>query len=190
MTAARSKGSKPLDGPDRLYAFADEVDVAEADDTAEQEARIETWVTFGLAGEEYALPVSAAREILRVGTITRVPHAPYTVRGVVNVRGKVLPVIDFRLRLGLGRTEVTDQSRILVTSSRNRLLGLLVDSVDQVAHLDLTTAEPPPEDVMTEQSQYIMGVCQQDERMIILLDVERVLLIPDSLEAVNRSTER
>ncbi len=187
--ASKDKGKstgedEKFQGPERIYDFADSL----ADDTRKREndkvaaARMETWVTFRLAGELFALPVRVAREILRVSTITRVPHAPHTVRGIINMRGRVVPVVDFRVRLGLPDTDVSPKSRILITSIRNRVLGLLVDEVEQVVSLDANAVAPPPDDVMTNQSDYIVGVYHLDDRLVILLDVERVLLVPDSLQ--------
>ena len=161
-------------GPDALYEFADAV-AAQAEAPVRRPQRIETWVALELAGETYALPVSSVLEILRVPGITRVPHSPRVIRGVTNMRGKVLPVVDLRIRLGMPAVEVGPQSRILVASSRGRLLGLLVDAVQQVERIDREAVQPPPADVMTAQSDYIVGVCQLGERLVILLDVELVL---------------
>jgi len=142
--------------------------------------RIETWVTFALGGETFGLPVASVLEILRVAGITRVPHAPRVVRGVTNMRGKVLPVVDLRVRLGMEVAEITSQSRILVASSRGRLLGLLVDAVNQVDRIDRNAVQPPPPDVMTTQSDYIIGVSQLGERLVILLDVDLVLIVHEA----------
>lgn len=171
-------------GPKRIYDFADSLtdDAKKNKDDKVVAARLETWVTFRLAGELFALPVTAAQEILRVSTITRVPHAPHTVRGIINMRGRVVPVVDFRVRLGLPIADVSPRSRILIASTRNRLLGLLVDEVEQVVSLDANAVAPPPDDVMTNQSEYIVGVYHLDDHLLILLDVERVLLVPDSLQ--------
>lgn len=189
--ATRSRESSPLTapadeftGPARVYAFADsiqkrEAEAAEADKRSE---RLETWVSFFLAGEAFALPVTAVRELLRVSTITRVPHAPFPVRGIINMRGRVVPVVDLRVRLGLPQAELGPASRILIASSRDRLLGFLVDAVLEVVSLDLNAVEAPPADVMTEQSEYIIGLYHLGDRLLILLDVGRVLLIPDSLQ--------
>ena len=141
---------------------------------------VETWVTFDVAGETYALPVGSVLEILRVAGITRVPHAPAVVRGVTNMRGRVLPVIDLRVRLGIAATDAGPQSRILVASSRGRLLGLLVDAVRHVERIDRGSVQPPPADVMTPQSDYITGVCHIGERLIVLLDADLVLVIAGS----------
>ncbi|MHB0970326.1 MAG: chemotaxis protein CheW [Thermoanaerobaculia bacterium] len=170
-----------LAAPDRLYQFADAV-VAEQPKETTVAQKLETWVTFLLEGEIFALPVTHVIEILRVSGITRVPHAPLTVRGVTNMRGRVLPVIDLRVRLGLAAAGVSAESRILVVSSRGRLLGLLVDGVHQVMRLDRLAVEAPPTDVMTAQSDYIVGVYHLEQELAILLDVDRVLLVPTSIQ--------
>lgn len=180
------------DAPDRLYAFADDVEREQQGTRSPAvEQRIETWVTFTLGGESFGLPVTHVQEILRVGTITRVPHAPAPVRGVTNLRGRVLPVVDLRIRLGLAPVPVEAASRVLVVLSRGRQLGLLVDSVQQVARLDRNKVQPPPPDVMTASSDYFLGVCTLAGSLVILLDVDRVLLIREKacLERANERSE-
>lgn len=167
---------------ERIFVFADEI---EADAEAEEAAppvRRETWVSFGLAGETFALPVDPVHEVVRPSSITRVPHAPFPIRGVTNLRGRVVPVVDLRLRLELAPGEITRASRIVVVGSRGRRLGLLVDSVQQVVHIEVDRIQPPPDDVMTVQSDYIFGVYhpdEKDEELILLLDVDRVLIIKE-----------
>jgi purine-binding chemotaxis protein CheW len=172
-----------------ILEFADSVEreTAKPGNGRHAAEALETWVTFKLDREAFGLPVSHVQEILRVATITRVPHAPITVRGVTNMRGRVLPVVDLRVRLGLHEAETDDHSRILVVSSHGRLLGLLVDSVQQVVRLDRNHMQPPPPDIMTHRSEYILGVYHMQDELVILLDVDRVLVIQDSLqeEAVN-----
>ena len=160
-------------------SFADSLQ-AGAEEEPAKKVRLETWVTLSLADETFALPVAPVREILRISSITRVPHAPHPIRGVTNLRGRVIPIIDLRIRLQLPEKEMTRSSRIVVVSSRGRLLGLLVDSVHQVVHLDLDLVQPPPDDVMTAQSDYISGVYHVEDELVLLLDVDRVLVIRDS----------
>ncbi len=163
--------------PRRIFAFADGL---ERGATAEPEAapvRLETWVAFSLAGEVFALPVAPIREVVRVASITRVPHAPKPIRGVTNRRGRVIPVIDLRLRIELPPAALGRASRVIVVSSRGRLLGLLVDAVHQVIHIDLEQVQPPPDDVMTVQSDYLSGVFHMDDQLILLLDIDRALII-------------
>ncbi len=167
--------------PRRIFAFADSLEAG----TAEPEAapvRLETWVAFSLAGEVFALPVTPIREVVRVSSITRVPHAPKPIRGVTNRRGRVIPVIDLRMRIELPAAELGRASRVIVVSSRGRLLGLLVDAVHQVVHIDLEKVQPPPDDVMTVQSDYLSGVYHLDDQLILLLDVDRALIIQGPAE--------
>jgi purine-binding chemotaxis protein CheW len=178
----RALGQRELEaptGPDRVYAFADQVRDLEAVEEPQAEEPEETWITFRLTGETFAFPVGAIDEVLRVQSVTRVPHAPYPVRGITNHRGRVLPVVDLRLRLFLDQADLSRSSRILVTRSRARFIGLLVDTVLQLVQIRPSAISPPPDDVMTEQSYYLRGVCDVDKELLILLDVERILEIRD-----------
>ncbi len=145
----------------------------------EVERELETWVTCHVEREIFALPVRQIQEILRVDKLTRVPHAPFPVRGVTNMRGHVLPVVDLRRRLGLEEVEIGRASRILVIDSKGRLVGLMVDAVQEVTEIDRLRVEEPPDDVMTDQSYYIQGVYHRGEDLFILLDADRVLEIRD-----------
>jgi len=191
-TKAVVPASPTPEGPDRLFAFADSLRrLRDNDGNGEKpEEHLETWVTFMLQGEYFGLPVTHVLEILRVTSITRVPHAPRPVRGVTNMRGKVLPVVDLRLRLGLVDSALTEHNRILVVSAHKHLMGLLVDSVQQVVRISPGKIQPPPPDVMTEKSDYIQGVYHLQESIVILLDVERMLIIRDSLQSENSAVDR
>lgn len=172
--------SPPL-GPTRIYSFADSLErrASAAAAPAVPSERPESWVTFELAGEIYALPVARIQEIQRARGITRVPHAPPPVRGIANLRGKVLVVVDLRLRLGLPPAVPDERSRILVVSSRQRSLGLLVDAAHQVLGLLPSRIEAPPADLMDERSAYLAGVVQLDDSLVIALDIDQLLLVPD-----------
>ncbi len=175
------------DDPRRIFAFADGLQQGASEPQAAP-VRLETWVAFSLAGEVFALPVAPVREVVRVDTITRVPHAPKPIRGVTNRRGRVIPVIDLRLRIELPPTELARASRVIVVSSRGRLLGLLVDAVHQVIHINLEQVQPPPDDVMTVQSDYLSGVYHLDDQLILLLDIDRALIIQSAPEPAASST--
>ncbi len=180
--AAAGTAEAPAPSPreeERIFTFADSL-AAQEEEEKVAPVRLETWMTFSLAGETFALPVDPVHEVLRLSSITRVPHAPFPIRGVTNLRGRVVPVIDLRIRLELPEGEVTRSSRIVVVGSRGRRLGLLVDSVHQVVHLDVDRVQPPPDDVMTVQSDYIRGVYHLEEQLILLLDVDRVLIIRET----------
>ncbi len=166
--------------PSRIFTFADTLEQGTAEaETESAPVRLETWVAFSLAGEVFALPVEPVREVVRVTSLTRVPHAPQPIRGVTNMRGRVIPVIDLRLRIELPPKELDRASRVIVVRSRGRQLGLLVDAVHQVIHIDLNQVQPPPEDVMTVQSDYLSGVYHLDDQLILLLDIDRALIIRD-----------
>lgn len=131
--------------------------------------------TFYLAREEYGVDVKQVQEIRRVAEITSVPRAPEFVRGVINLRGRILPVLDLRRRLGLGEVVVERASRIVVVRVKERLLGLLVDGASQVLKIPVSQVEPAPEEVVQKGGDYIRGVAKLADRLIILVDLERLL---------------
>jgi purine-binding chemotaxis protein CheW len=175
-----NKEVEAFTGPERIFSFADKLkEKQEAETPVLVEEKYETWVVFTLESEHYALPVANVQEMLRATKITRVPDAPYPVRGITNMRGKLLPVVDLRLRLGLKKAKINDKSRILVTESNGRTIGLLVDSVEQVSRFALSAIKPPPKDIVTKKTKYITGIYYLNETPIILLDAYQVLLIYD-----------
>jgi len=133
------------------------------------------YVTFFLGKEEYALPISEVQEIDRVLDITRVPNAPHYVRGVVNLRGKIIPVIELKQRLNLGEADLGKDSRIVVAEHGPKLLGLIVDRVSQVLNIAPERIEAAPAEVISAESNYIKGVAKLDDRMIIVLDLAQVV---------------
>ena len=140
-----------------------------------QDEGLMKYVTFFLEEEEYALPISQVQEIKRVGDITRVPNAPEHVRGVMNLRGRIVPVIELKKRLSLGEAMIDQESRIVVVEQGRKVLGLMVDRVAQVLNMAAGQIEDAPEEVVQIQENYIKGVGKMDERMIILLDLEQII---------------
>jgi purine-binding chemotaxis protein CheW len=132
--------------------------------------------TFVLDREEYGVDVRQVQEIRRVGEITAVPRAPEFVRGVINLRGRILPVLDLKRKLGLGEVAVERAARIVVVRVQDRMLGLLVDGASQVLKVPVSRVEPPPEEVVERGGDYIRGVAKLEDRLIILIDLERVLV--------------
>jgi purine-binding chemotaxis protein CheW len=157
-----------------LLRFADEVSASGPAEASPPAADLHL-VTFVLEREEYGVPVHRVREVIRVGEITRVPQAPEHVRGVTNLRGRILPVVELRSRLGLPPAVLTPRSRILVTDVQGRVLGLLVDAVLQVTRIPADTVQPAPEDVMTPQADWLAGVARRPDRLLILLELDAVL---------------
>jgi purine-binding chemotaxis protein CheW len=131
--------------------------------------------TFFLDREEYGVDVRLVQEIRRVTEITQVPRAPEFVRGVINLRGRIIPVVDLKKKLELGRCEVSPRSRIVVVKLRERLLGLLVDGASQVLKVPQSVIEAAPEEVVEINANYIRGVAKLDKRLIILIDLAKVL---------------
>ncbi|MCE5271747.1 chemotaxis protein CheW [bacterium] len=144
----------------------------------EVEGQMEKFLTFRLAEEHYGLEILQVKEIIGILKITRVPRTPGYIRGVINLRGKVLPVMDLRLRFGMGAIEETEETCIIVvdaTGAGNVLMGLLVDSVSEVldiASSDIEDAQDLGENVKTE---FIRGVGKAREKVILLLDIQAVL---------------
>jgi purine-binding chemotaxis protein CheW len=131
--------------------------------------------TFFLAGEEYGVDVRLVQEIIRLSLITQVPRAPQFVKGVINLRGRIIPVIDLKRKLGLGEVEPTKQARIVVVKVRERLMGLLVDGASQVLKVPVSLIEAAPEEVVEIDVSYIRGVAKLEKRLIILVDLQKVL---------------
>ena len=139
-----------------------------------EEAKDVHLVTFNL-GEEYGVPISQVQEIVRVGGITMVPNSPSYMEGVINLRGRVLPVLNLRKRLGLSDKEMSNASRIVVAEIGNKVIGLLVDAVTHVIKITPESVEPAPEEILEIDTDYITGVGKLSDRMIILLDLEKLL---------------
>lgn len=133
-------------------------------------------VTFKLAGEEFAINILNVQEIIRILPITRVPNAPIFVEGVINLRGKVIPVIDMRKRFKLPAIENTSDTRIVVMNLRAQTVGFVLDAVSEVLRLPLSLIEEPPAIVAGIGADYMDGVGKLQDRLIILLDLEKILL--------------
>ena len=126
--------------------------------------------------EDYAIPIEQVREIRSVEKITRVPRSESHVKGIMNLRGLIIPVIDVKEKLGLGTHTTTDsKQRILVANIADSLTGLLVDEVDQVMRIQTKDVDSAPQGA-TDSHHYIRGIAKLDQRLIILLDAEALLL--------------
>ena len=159
-----------LGGAQSLSFFA-----APAREEREAAEATEHLATFVLDREEYGVDVKQVQEIRRVGEITAVPRAPEFVRGVINLRGRILPVLDLKRKLGLGDVALERTARIVVVRTADRMLGLLVDGASQVLKVPVSRIEPPPEEVVERGGNYIRAVAKLDDRLIILIDLGKVL---------------
>lgn len=138
-------------------------------------------VSFHIDDEEFGLEILRVQEIIRTPPLTRVPASPAFVEGVVNLRGRVIPVISLRKRFGLGARELDKETRIVVVEVMGTVLGLMVDAVSEVLRIKPDTLEPPPRLGRVER-EYVRGVAKLEGRLLILLDIER--LMSEAEEAV------
>ena len=141
-------------------------------------------VVFQLGSESYGIGISLVQEIKTMSPVTSIPQAPPYVEGVINFRGRVTPVVDMRARFGLARAEHTKETRIIVVSAGEVPVGLIVDSVSEVLRVPGDSVESPSELVATVESDFIRGIAKLgEERLIILLDLERMLRTTSELAA-------
>ena len=138
----------------------------------EQEEQL---VVFRLAGEIYGIPITLVQEIIRYREITRIPRTSEYVRGVLNLRGQIVPVIDLRKRLGLPSAEETNSSRIVVIEMDENVVGMIVDAVTEVLGLPSSRIDPPSDLIADVEYNLIKGVGKKDDRIVILLDVPKTL---------------
>ncbi|GAB6158058.1 chemotaxis protein CheW [Desulfotomaculum varum] len=133
-------------------------------------------VVFQLAEQVYGIDINSVYEIIRMENITKIPRAPHFVEGVINLRGRIIPVIDLSRRFSLGQKERTQASRIIIVEVAGQTVGMIVDSVQEVLRLTLSAIEPPPPVVHGIDAAYLRGIAILEERLIILLDQDKILL--------------
>lgn len=133
------------------------------------------WVTFHLDGETYGINVMQVQEVLRHTEIAPVPGAPSYVLGIINLRGNVVTVIDTRQRFGLGAAPVTDATRVVIIEADKQVIGILVDSVAEVVYLKQSEIETAPNVGTDESAKFIQGVCNKNNELLILVDLEKMM---------------
>ena len=132
-------------------------------------------VGFRIGRETFGLPISLVHEIVRPPEITNVPHAPEYVEGVMNLRGRIVPVIDLRRRFGSAAIANSRKNRVLVVDVESRAVGLIVDSASEVLKISEAQIEPPPNVFTDAATNYVTGVAKHQGRLIILVDLRRIL---------------
>lgn len=142
---------------------------------------------FKVADEEYGLEILKVRELIGLLDITRVPRTKPFIRGLINLRGKVIPVVDLRVKFGMGATETTDQSVIIVVQhhdgSQTLTMGILVDEVVEVLDLPASAIEPPPNfSGGGDEADFILAIGKAERRVIFLIDIGRVLTSADIIQ--------
>ena len=136
-------------------------------------------VTFSIGEEEFGVNILKVQEIIRTMEITKVPRSPDFVEGVINLRGKVIPIIDLRRRFGLAPRPEDKDTRIIVIEINSIIVGFVVDAVSEVLRIPASTVGPPPPVVAGVESDYISGVGQLADRLLIMLDLDRLLSSED-----------
>ncbi len=149
-------------------------------ESAQEEKQL---VVFDLNTEAYGVDIGSVREIIRLQDITKVPGTPDFVEGVINLRGKVTPVVDLRKKLGITVAEQNAENRIVVMDIAGQDIGMVVDAVTEVLRISASAVEPPSTVITsTTDHDYLMGIAKLDEKLIILLDLDKVLSLQEKQE--------
>lgn len=147
--------------------------------STQTESAVTQHLTFRLGGEEYAVPILRVREILQYEEVTRVPGAPPTIRGVLNLRGSVVPVVDLAVKFGLPPTEATRRTCIVIVEvereGERTVMGVVCDAVSQVMELGEADVEPPPSFGTRVRTDFLHGMARVGSRFALMLDLDRLL---------------
>jgi len=150
------------------------------------------YLTFKLDDEVYATNIAQVREVLDYSRITKVPRTPEYMRGVINLRGHVVPVMDLKFKFEIGRTEKTVNTCIVIVEvnldGERMIIGALADSVQEVIEMDPSMIEPPPKIGTTLSANFIRGMGKRDEQFVIILDIDRVFS-NENLEAIKATVD-
>ncbi len=149
-------------------------DIVEVEE-AETDQKLIQLVTFSIGEEEFGVNILQVQEIIRTMDITKVPRSPDFVEGVINLRGKVIPIVDMRSRFGLSSKEHDKYTRIIVIEIEMMIVGFVVDAVSEVLRIPANSVQPPPPVVAGMDADYIDGVGKLDDRLLILLDLDSLL---------------
>lgn len=154
-----------------------------------QEFEQTQYLTFQLAGEEYAVGILQVKEIIAYGVLTNVPQTPPSVRGVINLRGNVVPVVDLAVKFGLAVSPVTDRSCIIIVETESEgekaVVGIVADSVSQVSDLPLQDILPPPAFGTHVRVDFLRGMAKAAQKFVLILDIDKVLAGDENRSATN-----
>jgi purine-binding chemotaxis protein CheW len=158
----------------------------DADNNAEEllDSEVRQLVSFMLDEVEYGVDILCVHEILRFPDMTRLPNTPDFIKGVINLRGNVIPVVDVRIRFGFPVGEVTDLTRIIVIETNDKQVGLLVDNVHQVVRIPVTSIDPPSDLITGMSEDFISGIGRLKDRLIVILNMTNIIFLEDSDDVV------
>ncbi|MCW8859728.1 MAG: chemotaxis protein CheW [Deltaproteobacteria bacterium] len=154
-----------------------------------EDTQKDKYLTFHLAGEDYGIEIQFVIEIIGIQAITEVPDMPTFIRGVINLRGKVIPVMDVRARFGLEDRAYDDRTCIIVVNIDGTEVGLVVDEVSEVADIPEVNVEPPPKTGRSAEGSYIQGMGKINTDVKILLDVHKLLFSGEMQEIAENMEE-
>ncbi len=156
----------------------------------EQEQNLNQLISFEVGEEEYGLEILRVKEVIRIRQITRLPGSPSFVKGIINLRGDVIPIIDLRDKFGLEEQEYTGSTRVIVAAVDGKLVGMVVDAVSQVVRLPADQVDPPPPIAGGLSARFVKGVGKLEDRLIILLDLDRILSAQEKCELERMETKQ
>ncbi len=160
--------------------------------TLERNDKVETnkYLTFFLKDEEYGIEISKVIEIIGEMPIVPIPKLPDYIKGIINLRGRIVPIVNLRLKLGMADKEMTDESVIIIVSSSNRDMGLIIDKVTEVLDIRQDNIDDAPEFGTSINTEYIIGIAKQEDSIKIILDIDKVInseKISESIEDNNNN---
>ena len=132
-------------------------------------------LTFTIGAEEYCIDILKVQEIRGYDSVTRIANTPEYIKGVLNLRGNIVPIIDLRLKLGLGDPTYNDTTVVIILNIGEKVIGTVVDGVSDVITLDAATIRPAPEFGASLDTRYVLGLAPHEERMLILVDIEKLI---------------
>lgn len=144
-----------------------------------EQAERKEFLTFRLGEESYGLEIMKVKEIRGYEPVTRIAKAPDYVKGVLNLRGDIVPIIDLRLKFAVGTPSYNEFTIVIMLSIGTRIVGIVVDAVSDVVSMAMTDIKPPPEFGVAFDSQYLYGLAQLNDAMIILLNIEALISSPE-----------
>lgn len=156
------------------------------------DAAVTQYLAFTLAGERYAMPLLGVKEIIEYGNVTPIPAMPAFILGVINLRGRVAPIIDLAARFGEEKTRIGERTCIVILEQKGRDqdMGVVVDSVNAVIDVPAGDMEPPPSFGVMTRSDFILGMWKYQDRFVVVLDLERVLSVEEITQMASQIQER